>query len=63
MNAPLVFIPGWCLGRGPLQSTVDALEGQFFDLPGYAGTPLITDNNGTLVGALHIHDLTRAKVI
>jgi pimeloyl-[acyl-carrier protein] methyl ester esterase len=43
MNAPLVFIPGWCLGRGPLQSTVDALGGQFFDLPGYAGTPLITD--------------------
>lgn len=24
---------------------------------------LVTDNNGTLVGALHIHDLTRAKVI
>ncbi|CAM8665373.1 GutQ Predicted sugar phosphate isomerase involved in capsule formation [Oxalobacteraceae bacterium] len=24
---------------------------------------LVTDNDGTLVGALHIHDLTRAKVI
>jgi len=24
---------------------------------------LVTDANGTLVGALHIHDLTRAKVI
>lgn len=35
MSAPLYFLPGWCLGRGPLQSTVDALGGQFFDLPGY----------------------------
>jgi arabinose-5-phosphate isomerase len=24
---------------------------------------LVTDSDGTLVGALHIHDLTRAKVI
>jgi len=24
---------------------------------------LVTDTDGTLVGALHIHDLTRAKVI
>ena len=47
MSAPLFFIPGWCLGRGPLQSTVDALQGQFFDLPGYRpvpeGTPPIDD--------------------
>lgn len=47
MTAPLFFIPGWCLGRGPLQSTVDALNGQFLDLPGYRsgpdGTPLIDD--------------------
>ena len=43
MTAPLFFIPGWCLGRGPLSATVDALQGRFFDLPGYAGTPLVTD--------------------
>jgi arabinose-5-phosphate isomerase len=24
---------------------------------------LVTDTQGTLIGALHIHDLTRAKVI
>ena len=45
MTAPLVFIPGWCLGRRPLQTTVDALGGQFIDLPGYADAPLITDFN------------------
>lgn len=43
MTSPLVFIPGWCLGRGPLSAAVDALGGQFFDLPGYGGTPLIRD--------------------
>ncbi len=43
MNAPLIFLPGWCLGRGPLHSTVDALGGQFLDLPGYGDTPLIAD--------------------
>lgn len=43
MNAPLFFIPGWCLGRGPLNTAVDALNGQFFDLPGYRETPLIDD--------------------
>ena len=25
MTAPLVFLPGWCLGRNPLAATVDAL--------------------------------------
>lgn len=39
MTAPLVFLPGWCLGRGPLQATVDALHGQFIDLPGYRDAP------------------------
>lgn len=43
MTAPLVLLPGWCLGRGPLQDTVDALQGRFVDLPGYGDTPLITD--------------------
>ena len=43
MSAPLVFIPGWCLGRGPLNAAVDALRGQFFDLPGYGSAPLIED--------------------
>ena len=35
MTAPLVFLPGWCLGRSPLIGAVDALNGQIFDLPGY----------------------------
>jgi pimeloyl-[acyl-carrier protein] methyl ester esterase len=43
MNAPLVFLPGWCLGRGPLQATVDALNGTLCDLPGYGEAPLIDD--------------------
>lgn len=41
MNDSLIFLPGWCLGRGPLQSTVDALGGTIFDLPGYGKAPLI----------------------
>ena len=43
MTAPLFFIPGWCLGRGPLSATVDALQGRFFDLPGYGETPFVSD--------------------
>lgn len=39
MTAPLVFLPGWCLGRGPLNATVEAKKGQIFDLPGYGETP------------------------
>ena len=43
MSAPLVFLPGWCLGRGPLSFAVHALNGSIFDLPGYRDAPLITD--------------------
>ena len=43
MTHPLIFLPGWCLGRGPLNAAVDALNGQIFDLPGYGGAPLIAD--------------------
>ena len=43
MTAPLVFLPGWCLGRGPLNAVVDALQGTIFDLPGYGDAPLIVD--------------------
>ena len=43
MTAPLVFLPGWCLGRGPLNAAADALQGQIFDLPGYGDAPLIGD--------------------
>ena len=43
MNAPLVFLPGWCLGRTPLNAAVDALNGQIVDLPGYGDAPLIAD--------------------
>ena len=43
MTAPLVFLPGWCVGRGPLVAAVEALNGKFIDLPGYGETPLIED--------------------
>jgi pimeloyl-[acyl-carrier protein] methyl ester esterase len=43
MTAPLVFLPGWCVGRGPLAATVAALDGRFIDLPGYGTTPLLAD--------------------
>ncbi len=43
MTSPLYVLPGWCLGRGPLNFAVDALQGQFFDLPGYLAAPLIKD--------------------
>ena len=43
MTAPLVVLPGWCVGRGPLAATVAALNGQFIDLPGYGDTPLVAD--------------------
>lgn len=43
MNSPLVFLPGWCLGRGPLIPAVDALNGHILDLPGYGDSALITD--------------------
>lgn len=42
-GAPLFFLPGWCLGRGPWRATVEALGGTILDLPGYGGTPLIQD--------------------
>ncbi|WP_265949417.1 alpha/beta fold hydrolase [Dechloromonas sp. A34] len=43
MSAPLVFLPGWGLGRGPLTAVAEALGGQIVDLPGYNGAPLIDD--------------------
>lgn len=45
MTAPLaqspIFLPGWCVGRGPLAAAVEALNGKFIDLPGYGETPLV----------------------
>lgn len=43
MSAPLVFLPGWCLGSNPLNSTVNREKGQIFELPGYGNAPLISD--------------------
>jgi len=43
MSHRCVFLPGWCVGRGPLKAAVNAINGQFFDLPGYGNAPLITD--------------------
>jgi pimeloyl-[acyl-carrier protein] methyl ester esterase len=43
MSAPFVFLPGWCLGRGPLNATVEGKNSQIFDLPGYGEAPLIGD--------------------
>ena len=43
MTAPLVFLPGWCVGRGPELAAVDALKGTILDLPGYRDAPLVAD--------------------
>lgn len=43
MTAPVVFLPGWCVGRGPELAAVDALKGFILDLPGYRDAPLIAD--------------------
>ena len=43
MTAPLVFLPGWCVGRGPELAAVDALKGIILDLPGYRDAPLVPD--------------------
>jgi pimeloyl-[acyl-carrier protein] methyl ester esterase len=43
MTAPFVFLPGWCVGRGPELTAVDALHGTILDLPGYRDAPLIAD--------------------
>ncbi|MEY4592630.1 MAG: hypothetical protein RIR18_1525 [Pseudomonadota bacterium] len=37
-SAP-VFLPGWGLGRHPLQQMADATAGQILDLPGYGEIP------------------------
>jgi pimeloyl-[acyl-carrier protein] methyl ester esterase len=37
-----VIVPGWGLGRGPLQPLAAALGAGFTDLPGYGEAPLIT---------------------
>lgn len=39
MSRSLVFLPGWCLGRGPLLAAAQTLEGTFIDLPGYLDSP------------------------
>jgi pimeloyl-[acyl-carrier protein] methyl ester esterase len=43
MTAPFIFLPGWCVGRGPELAAVDALHGTILDLPGYREAPLIAD--------------------
>ncbi len=43
MSPSLVFLPGWCLGRGPLLDAVLGLEGTFLDLPGYLDSPRCSD--------------------
>jgi len=43
MSAPFVFLPGWCVGRTPVNAAVSALNGSIIDLPGYGSEPLIAD--------------------
>jgi pimeloyl-[acyl-carrier protein] methyl ester esterase len=43
VSTPFVFLPGWGLGSGPLNSTVNRKKGQIFELPGYGQAPLISD--------------------
>ncbi len=40
---PFIFLPGWCLGSTLLNATVNRINGQIFDFPGYGSAPLITD--------------------
>lgn len=51
MSQDLVFLPGWCLGRGPWEPTADALGGRILDLPGYGNAPLVS-GFGSAVDAL-----------
>lgn len=48
MSAPLVFLPGWCVGRTPVSAAVTALGGNIIDLPGYGGEALIGDFNAAV---------------
>ena len=43
MTSPLIILPGWCVGRGPLQAMAEALGGEIIDLPGYGKAPLVED--------------------
>lgn len=43
MHQPLVIVPGWGIGRGPLEALARTLNGQIWDLPGYHNTRLIED--------------------
>lgn len=41
--SPLVMLPGWGLGRGPLHATAETLGATIIDLPGYGETPANDD--------------------
>ena len=41
MNTVPVLLPGWCLGRGPLQEAAAACGARLLDLPGYNGTACV----------------------
>ena len=63
MSAPLVFLPGWCLGRGPLSFAVNALNGSIFDLPGYRDAPLITDFDAAVDDIAARHPAKVSKLV
>lgn len=42
-QAARYLIPGWCLGRGPLQPLAHAIGASFIDLPGYGVTAACAD--------------------
>ncbi|PKO33166.1 MAG: pimelyl-ACP methyl ester esterase [Betaproteobacteria bacterium HGW-Betaproteobacteria-7] len=45
---PLVILPGWALGRGPLLATAEVLGGRIIDLPGYGETPAAASFNAAV---------------
>lgn len=45
---PLVILPGWALGRGPLQASAEALDARIIDLPGYGETPAVATFNAAV---------------
>ena len=57
-----IFLPGWCLGRGPLQAVAEATNGHILDLPGY-GTSDLPPNFDLAVSALAAQLPPRTRLV
>lgn len=52
MKPTIVMIPGWRLGRGPLEPLASALDADWYDLPGYRATPFTADFTDAVAGVI-----------